>query len=403
MKKYVKHVRRHLEQLALFALPTLDDGTFLEDIEEDEQTSAQLSLGENSSHDVSDAVSPNLEPLEQVRTLLPRDEEGIAHGPKDDPMIEDQKSAQIRAGEHPETPTSTTEEIEGFQLDRRTESITHDDGNQTDYEDVRARIASIEIRADVQLDRIERELHATEADQARLADLRLWAKRDMLLSTATQVEVEAFHQIDQLKQEVEESGKEISKEMDQALDLIATIRRRIQNMSDSTSDRIKFTIEMKMNSNIGPESLSETEETGKARTIELGESFQTPLKPLGSITSQASGSPSHLKVISENQGGVQSLEGLVRPIEAHSRDADAKVKRETVMETRRHNWAKYGYGKQYNGSSFEFESGNGIGILDISGNTWNDPRVLPWYSTDQEPAIYGSQINEPIVRRKEDM
>lgn len=48
LKKYIKHVGRHLEQLALFALPSLEEQNATEDAASDEQISAQSSLDVSS-------------------------------------------------------------------------------------------------------------------------------------------------------------------------------------------------------------------------------------------------------------------------------------------------------------------------------------------------------------------
>lgn len=71
LKKYIKHVGRHLEQLALFALPNLEEKNPAEDAANDEQTSARSSL-DVSSQSSSQAASLI---LEGERMSLPGEEE----------------------------------------------------------------------------------------------------------------------------------------------------------------------------------------------------------------------------------------------------------------------------------------------------------------------------------------
>lgn len=73
LKDYIKHVGRHLEQLALFSLPSLEEQNPAEDVASDEQISAQSSL-DMSSQSFSQAVSLALE--EERVSLQGEEEEG---------------------------------------------------------------------------------------------------------------------------------------------------------------------------------------------------------------------------------------------------------------------------------------------------------------------------------------
>ncbi|KAF4339309.1 transcription factor [Fusarium beomiforme] len=365
IKNYVRHVGRHLEQLALFALPTLDDGMSLEDIGEDKQNSTQLSLDEESSHDVSGAAaSPNLEPLEQIRTTLPNEEKGVAH---------DQKSTQIRAGWLSKPPTSTTEDIEGFQLDRRTESIMHNGKGHADYQGVIVRITSIAKDALFELRRIESEvcinaaeIRAINVDPTRFADQGLFCKQEELVLAADQVKADAFQQINQLVQEVEAPGEEISKETTQILDRIATARQDITKQMDVMCKEHDLAKAI----HFARAASSETEES--LRAIAMG--------PEG---------------ISESVSNPQSPGGLVPPIETQSRDANKKVKRDAAIKIWQGSTIS-GYGDQYNGPIFAYEGeSSGCVIPDLSGNTWTNPRVVLWTNGPTNGAVF------PIKKKTE--
>lgn len=77
LKKYIKHVGRHLEQLALFALPSLEKDFLEEEHESHKQSSAKSEIDANSSQGssiipspilaVEQLTSPGLRPDEQRR------------------------------------------------------------------------------------------------------------------------------------------------------------------------------------------------------------------------------------------------------------------------------------------------------------------------------------------------
>ncbi|KAF4965697.1 hypothetical protein FSARC_6537 [Fusarium sarcochroum] len=75
LKKYIKHVGRHLEQLALFALPNLEDENAQEDHESDEENVVASEINANSSQSSSRSLSPTLQPLEQENHFITKEEE----------------------------------------------------------------------------------------------------------------------------------------------------------------------------------------------------------------------------------------------------------------------------------------------------------------------------------------
>jgi hypothetical protein len=107
LRKYIKHVGRHLEQLALFALPSLEEQSQAEDAASDEQISAQSSLDVSlKSSSQSDSSM-----LERRRMPLPGEEEyeENASSTGDNNSIQEAYFVQARAEKQPETLGSTSE------------------------------------------------------------------------------------------------------------------------------------------------------------------------------------------------------------------------------------------------------------------------------------------------------
>ncbi|KAG5658043.1 hypothetical protein KAF25_006994 [Fusarium avenaceum] len=108
LKKYVKHVGRHLEQLALFALPRLEEQSPEEDAASDEQISAQSSLDVSSKS----SSQPDCSMLERRRMPLPDEEkdEENASLTGDDNSVQGAYLVQARAKKWPETLGSASED-----------------------------------------------------------------------------------------------------------------------------------------------------------------------------------------------------------------------------------------------------------------------------------------------------
>jgi hypothetical protein len=114
LKKYIKHVGRHLEQLALFALPSLEEQIPAGDAASDEQISAQSSLGVSSQSSLQ-AGSFILEgermPLqgEEKEGEEKEEEKENASSTGDNNSIQGASLFQARAEKRPTTLGSTSE------------------------------------------------------------------------------------------------------------------------------------------------------------------------------------------------------------------------------------------------------------------------------------------------------
>jgi hypothetical protein len=170
LKKYIKHVGRHLEQLALFALPSLEEQDPTEDAASDEQISAQSSL-DVSSKDSSQADSSM---LERRRMPLPgeeEDEENVS-STGDNNSIQGAYSVQARAKEWPATLGSTSENSKdiGNSVVMQNISMTKEDEKNEDETKVdddklawyRYQVAFIEASNMALLERIEIETRRPE-------------------------------------------------------------------------------------------------------------------------------------------------------------------------------------------------------------------------------------------------
>ncbi|KAF4445872.1 transcription factor [Fusarium austroafricanum] len=227
VKKYIKHVGRHLEQLALFALPSLDGEEELDDAESDEQNSAKSSLGANSSHDSSEALSPDLKPPGPIRTGT-LDEEEVGGSSGDGYSIIEQRTAQIKAGKQPATPISSNDEALGvFPTNRDATNKTPDDTYQTEYQRVVSLMAFIEEHALAELRRLNAEFSDIRInDETKDGDLSLiYLKTTQLLDNMARAKKNALNQIDQLT--MENVGKP-SSEANRILRFIDTARKNLQ-------------------------------------------------------------------------------------------------------------------------------------------------------------------------------
>lgn len=110
LKKYIKHVGRHLEQLALFALPSLEEQNPVEDAASDEQISAQSSL-DVRSQSTSQAGSLIIEEKSMALPEEEEEEEEDASLIGDNTSIQEAYLVQARAEKRPATSGSTSEDF----------------------------------------------------------------------------------------------------------------------------------------------------------------------------------------------------------------------------------------------------------------------------------------------------